>query len=51
MVDYAGGAEVGWAQWTFEGPHGEFAGWTLRQADGHHTDFFDTVQAFGLSAE
>ena len=44
LVDHAGDNGVGWAQWTFHGPHGDFAGWSLC-ANGQIRDFFDTVSA------
>jgi len=42
---------VGWAQWMFHGPHGDFAGWSLRRPGGKIRDFFDTVTAHQLSSE
>ncbi len=45
LVDCAGEADVGWAQWIFDGPHGRFAGWSLRRSSGKIRDLFDTVTA------
>lgn len=51
VVDAAGDGSVGWAQWTFHGEHGDFAGWTLRRSNGATRDFFDTVGASLLAGE
>lgn len=48
LLDHAGEDGVGWAQWTFHGPHGEFAGWSLHRADGFIRDLFDTATASEL---
>lgn len=45
LIDHAGEETVGWAQWVFHGEHGDFAGWSLRNPEGHIRDLFDTVTA------
>ena len=49
LVDHAGDGDVGWAQWIFHGPHGDFAGWSLLRPTGTIRDFFDTVTAHNQS--
>lgn len=49
LIDHGGESDVGWAQWIFHGPHGDFAGWSLRRPSGHIRDRFDTVAAHDLS--
>ena len=50
LIDVAGEEAVGWAQWIFAGPHGEFAGWSLRRPSGTIRDLFDTVTAHNLAS-
>lgn len=45
LIDHAGEDDIGWAQWLFHGPHGDFAGWSLLRPTGSIRDFFDTVTA------
>lgn len=45
LIDHAGEDNIGWAQWLFHGPHGDFAGWSLLRPTGMIRDFFDTVTA------
>lgn len=49
LVDHAGEETVGWAQWIFHGPHGDFAGWSLHRPSGFIRDLFDTVTATNLA--
>jgi len=49
LRDVAGESDVGWAQWTFRGEHGAFAGWSLLSPSGHIRDLFDTVTAAQLA--
>ena len=45
LIDHAGEGDIGWAQWLFHGPNGDFAGWSLLRPTGTIRDFFDTVSA------
>lgn len=49
LTDHAGEDSIGWAQWTFHGEHGDFAGWSLLSPSGHIRDLFDTVSAAELA--
>lgn len=49
LLDVAGEADIGWAQWTFHSEHGDFAGWSLLNSAGHIRDLFDTVSAAQLA--